>query len=201
MKVNYWGNFDNMFLLRHSENNAIYVDGSSGITSTAREREKFIGEYAGRELLAKLKSKTIKFKKGESIKFLGHSQGVAFNAGIIKVLLADEWFKTNHCIEVFYAIAPKQPLDIKLPKGDYRIVQYISSSDIIAPQDHMKDGYGNLVERYYLPEKYKDFWTGGHSIYSYGNVIFTVPSSQPGYVGTKKPCKCDTPLAPSGDNK
>src|SRR5690349_15995924 len=79
------GRGDKSYMRAYSEENVPYTNGSFTPKSTAGARFSE-GAKAGADLIARLESGQTTLKAGETIKIVGHSQGLAYAAGIASAL-------------------------------------------------------------------------------------------------------------------
>ena len=181
-KYGYWGKMADNFMTRLNDRNALYVDGTAKVFSSANKwwgvnwSRYQSGQKDGEAIIKKIESGEIILQQGESIKLVSHSQGSARAAGISDILT-----KAGYKVEVNYNISPKQPDDIPVQLKEERTVQYGSDWDIIAPQSEMP-GADESVK---TPEDAEDGPIDGHLLDNY-DWIFDIPEGQNGYVEPRK---------------
>ena len=167
----YWGAIDDIIMRGFNDLNSLYINASDSNTSQASERFNE-GIRAAEELISQLENKKIELSDDETIKIIGHSQGAAFAAGMLKVLANSDYAWR---VEVGLYIAPHQPADFSHPKSIDGI-QWSTKSDWVSSTDWMWFGANggssleiiNGVPTAQIRDKYIG-GRAGHSVDTYIN--------------------------------
>ncbi len=132
-RLDYWGNIDDRIGDIYKDHNFAYINATDDFHSKAIDRFAQ-GEKSGLNLIKRIKKGKVKLGEGETIKVVGHSQGAAFAAGMLSVLVESEY---SSLVEAGIYISPHQPGDFEHPNSVLGL-QFSTVTDQVSSKYGMK---------------------------------------------------------------
>jgi RHS repeat-associated protein len=153
----YWGNYENidagiggLFSQAYNDYNTRYISASADNKSQAKDRFAE-GVTAANDLIKQLDDGVITLGENETIKVIGHSQGAAFAAGMVSILVKHSKYSSK--LEVVHYISPHQPEGFENAAGD-KAHQWSTLSDLVSSVQYIGGARNYLM------------WFNGGSTYS-----------------------------------